>query len=55
MAGTWYKMAKDVLHAPKKATKPVGEMVNQANREWTDFNKPYNEAAAHELKFLRKR
>jgi arylsulfatase A-like enzyme len=50
MAGTWYQMAKDVLHAPKKATKPVGEMVNQANREWSDFNKPYNEAAAHELK-----
>jgi arylsulfatase len=55
MAGTWYQMAKDVLHAPKKATKPVGEMVNQANREWSDFNKPYNEAAAHELNFLRRR
>lgn len=55
MVGTWYKMAKDVLHAPKKATKPVGEMVNQANREWSDFNNSHNKASAHELNFLRKR
>jgi hypothetical protein len=28
---------------------------NKDNREWSDCDNPYNEAAAHELKFLRKR
>ncbi len=28
---------------------------NNANRDWSDYDKPYNEGAAHELNFLRKR
>ena len=55
MAATWHKMAKDVLHAPEKATKPVGTAVNKANREWSNFDKRYNGPAAHELNLLRKR
>lgn len=47
MAATWHKMAIDVLHAPKKATKPVGGTDNKVNREWSDFDKAYNAAAAH--------
>jgi hypothetical protein len=32
------------------ATNYVGKINSQTNREWSDFNKPYKEAAAHELK-----
>ncbi len=55
MAATWHQMAKEVLHAPEDATEPVGGADNKIHRQWSDYDKPYNEAAAHELNFLRKR
>jgi arylsulfatase len=47
MAAVWHKMARDILHAPKNATKAVSQKVNKSNREWSDFDKPYNAAAVH--------
>ena len=44
-----------VVFTEADASNYVGKINSQTNREWSDFNKPYNEAAAHELKFLRKR
>ena len=32
------------------ASNYVGKINSQTNREWSHFNKPYKEAAAHELK-----
>ena len=32
------------------ASNYVGKINSQTNREWSDFNKHYKEAAAHELK-----
>jgi hypothetical protein len=43
------------LHAPEDATEPVGGADNKIHRLWSDYDKPYNEAAAHELNLLRKR
>ena len=45
MAAVWHKMAKDVLHAPGKAVQPVQQnAAAKANREWSDFDRPFNAA-----------
>ncbi len=43
MATTWHEMAKDVLHAPAKAVAPVQQNAGaKANREWSNFDRPFN-------------
>jgi len=43
MAATWHEMARDVLHAPDKAVKPVQQNDGtKMNPEWSDFERPFN-------------
>ena len=39
-----------VVFTEADASNYVGTINSQTNREWSAFNKPYKEAAAHELK-----
>ena len=39
-----------VVFTEADATYYVGKINSQNNREWSAFNKPYKEAAAHDLK-----
>jgi arylsulfatase A-like enzyme len=43
MAEMWHKMATDVLHSPKKSVLPIQQNAGiKANREWSNFDLPYN-------------